>query len=337
MSENRPDFETLVLIPARCGSKGIAHKNIRMLAEKPMLAHSIVHAQAAQVVDRIVVSTDSEAYARIAREYGAEVPFLRPTAIAGDLSTDLETFEHALSWLEQNEGYVPDLVVHLRPTHPVRNPADIDAMVRILIDYPEYDSARSVVLAPETPFKMWLRDTLGQITPVVQATIPEAYNQPRQALPDVFLQNACIDVTRTRVIREERSMTGKTIFGYVMEHTFDIDTEAQFLRAAHRLAASACKSVYCVDIDGVIASIAPSLDYRRAKPLRENITKINHLYDQGHEIILFTARGSATGLDWETVTIDQMRVWGVKYHKLLFGKPAADFYIDDKLLSINDI
>lgn len=330
-------IEVLALIPARSGSKGIPNKNIRMIAGKPLLAHSIDHALSARMVCRTIVSTDSEHYAQIAREYGAETPFLRPLNIAGDLSTDFETFDHALRWLAEKEGYRPDIVVHLRPTHPVRYAADIDAMLQILMDHSEYDSARSVTLAPETPFKMWIRNADGQITPVARASIIEAYNQPRQALPEVYLQNACIDVTRTRVILEDCSMTGKRIYGYVMDNTFDIDTETQFLRASNYLARAIGKKVYCFDIDGVIASVVPSLDYLLAEPLKENIKKINQLYDVGHEIILFTARGSATGKDWEAATRAQMQKWGVKHHRLLFGKPPADFYIDDKLLSIEDI
>src|SRR6516164_8690846 len=113
-------MKVLALIPARRGSNSLPHKNIRAVGGKPLLAWSVDHALAAKKVTRTIVSTDSPDYAAIARQFGAEAPFLRPEEIAGDLSTDLEVFEHALKWLEVHEGYQPQICVHLRPTHPVR-------------------------------------------------------------------------------------------------------------------------------------------------------------------------------------------------------------------------
>ena len=227
--------EILALIPARSGSKSIPNKNIRILAGKPLLAHSIDHALASKLINRIIVSTDSPAYAKIARRYGAEAPFLRPAEISQDHSTDLEAFTHALEWLKENEGYIPDVCVHLRSTHPVRRAEDIDNIIRLLLENPEIDSVRSVVPAPETPFKMWFRRDDGLLSPVVKTEIREAYNLPRQMLPQTFLQNASIDAVRTSVIMEMNSMTGQRIFGYIMDTFFDIDTDEQFQRAEEYL------------------------------------------------------------------------------------------------------
>lgn len=224
----------LALIPARSGSKTIVNKNIRKLAGKPLLAYAIEHARKSKTVGRIIVSTDSGRYARIASNYGAETPFLRPREISGDRSTDLEVFCHALDWLRKNEGYQPDICVHLRPTYPIRDPRDIDNMVRILIKNPGLDSVRSVVPAPETPFKMWFRDEAGKLSPVIKSSIKEAYNMPRQSLPKVYLQNASIDVVRTKVILDKRSMTGDIIHGYIMDHLWDIDRPDQ-LKAARKV------------------------------------------------------------------------------------------------------
>ena len=94
---------------------------------------------------------------------------------------------------------------------------------------------------------------------------------------------------------------------------------------------------FCFDIDGVIATITPVSRYHAAHPITETIDIINELYEQGHTIVLFTARGTESGIDWKVLTWDQMRVWGVKYHELLFGKPAADYYIDDKLISVKKL
>ncbi|MBN1202578.1 MAG: acylneuraminate cytidylyltransferase family protein [Anaerolineae bacterium] len=334
--------EILALIPARSGSKTIKDKNIRPLAGKPMLAYSIEHALASRLVTRTVVSTDSARYAAIARQYGAETPFLRPAEYAQDHSTDLDVFRHALIWLKEQEGYIPDLCVHLRPTHPVRDPAHIDAMIRILLDNPQVDSVRSVAPAPETPFKMWFRDENGRLSPVVvTADIPEAYNMPRQQLPATYMQNASIDVVRTQVITGQQSMTGHVIYGYVMDENFDIDTEEQLQTAAAGLATRSTRPVpqarYCFDIDGVIATLVPSLQYDQAKPRHDTIRLINHLYDAGAYIILFTARGSASGIDWSEETRRQMQEWGVKHHELRFGKPAADYYIDDKMIGLEKL
>lgn len=336
--------EVLALIPARSGSKSIPHKNIRLLLGKPLLAYSIEHARASKLINRVIVSTDSAEYAQIARQYGAETPFLRPAEISQDHSTDLDVFLHALDWLATHEGYAPDLCVHLRPTYPVRRVADIDAMIQILIDHPELDAARSVALAPETPYKMWFRDADGLLSPVVQTEIPEAHNAPRQSLPTVYLQNACIDVVRSRIITAKHSMTGSRIWGYVMQDNFDIDTEAQLQQALAHIAQSEVPShrppgskIFCFDIDGVIANLVPDNDYRQAAPRSSGVEAVNFLFEQGHRIILFTARGSVTGIDWREVTREQMQTWGVKYHELLFGKPAADYYVDDKAATLDDL
>jgi len=339
----------LALIPARSGSKSIPHKNVRLLAGKPLLAYSIEHALASRLINRVIVSTDSPVYAEIARRYGAETPFLRPPEISQDHSTDLEVFTHALRWLKENEGYVPDVCVHLRPTHPIRRVEDVDKMVQLLLDHPEIDSVRSVVPAPETPFKMWFRGEDGLLSPVVRTDIKEACNLPRQMLPQAFLQNACIDVVRTSVVMEMNSMTGEKILGYVMDSFFDIDSEEQFRRAEEHLMQrlgerksghgilAGDKRTFCFDIDGVVATLAPDNRYDLASPQMDNIRLINLLYEQGHKIILFTARGSVTGMDWTEVTRDQMRAWGVKYHELRFGKPAADYYVDDKLVTMAEL
>ena len=343
--------EIMALIPARGGSKTIPDKNIRLISGKPLLAHSIEHSLASKLINRTIVSTDSPVYAEIARKYGAEVPFLRPPEISQDASTDLEAFEHALNWLYENENYVPDICVHLRSTYPIRNIEDIDAAIRILVENPDIDSLRSVTPASATPFKMWFRGDDGLLSPAVKTKIKDAYNLPRQTLPQAFIQNACIDVVRTRAITEMHSMTGSRTFGYVMDNNFDIDTEQQLRNAETYLnlsnivggkteckksRADGCK-IFCFDIDGVIATVTPNNQYDLAQPLFDTIQMINLLYDYGHQVILFTARGSETGIDWTEVTRKQMSEWGVKYHELLFGKPSADYYIDDKLIHIEQL
>lgn len=326
----------LAVIPARSGSKTIIDKNIRKINGKPMLAYSIEHAKQSKLVTRTIISTDSEKYAKIAADYGCEVPFLRPMELAADDSLDLEVFTHALCYLKEKEGYVPDIVVQLRPTYPMRNATDIDNMITLLDEHPEADSVRCIAPAKEIPHKMW-KEKDGIITPLL-TDIEEAYNMPRQKLPLIHYQNACIDVFRGDTVLKKRSMTGDIILGYKMNHNYDIDTEEDFQKAELVMRLQNCTNrTFVFDIDGVIAQFNESLQYDESLPNKRMIEIVNGLYDRGNKIVLFTARGYKTGLDWRSTTEKQMSEWGVKYHELKFGKPDADFYVDDKILSIDDI
>ncbi len=131
-------------------------------------------------------------------------------------------------------------------------------------------------------------------------------------------------------------MTGRRIGGLVQEEMKDIDTWDEFRDAAGQTAAFADKC-FVVDIDGVLATITPGNDYSLAEPIQANVDAVNRLYEAGNRIVLFTARGSATGIDWAETTQNQMATWGVRYHELRFGKPAADYYVDDRLLPIEEI
>ncbi|MDD3896371.1 MAG: acylneuraminate cytidylyltransferase family protein [Candidatus Peribacteraceae bacterium] len=328
----------IAIIPARSGSKAIPHKNIQLFAGKPLMAHSIEQALRSKLIERVIVSTDSQEYAAIAREAGAEVPFLRPAELSTDHSTDLEAFTHALTWLQEHEGAAPDICVHLRPTHPNRRVADIDAAIQVLLDHPEFDSVRSVAPARQTPFKMWMMQDDHAIIPAIQSGLKDAYNLPRQMLPKAYVQNACIDVVRSAVILQKGSMTGDRIYGYAMEEDFDIDTPDELKRAEQALLAARIQQpiqpgetrTFCFDIDGVIAGLVSGNDYALSQPQQEMVALIQHLHSEGHRIILHTARGSMTGKDWREVTERQLKEWGVPYEELHFGKPAADVYVDDR-------
>lgn len=221
----------LAIIPARSGSKSVVNKNIRLINNKPMMAYSIEHALNSKLINRVIVSTDSEEYAEIARQYGAEVPFIRPAEYATDTALDIDVFRHALTFLKETEGYEADIVVQLRPTYPYRDPADIDAMIQLMIDDPQTDAVRSVMLNEVVPHKMWYMADDNQITPIL-TDIPEAYNMPRQQLPKTYYQNGNVDVLRPANIFEMNSMTGKKIKGYEMKEMYDVDTEADFARVA---------------------------------------------------------------------------------------------------------
>lgn len=335
-------MKIIAIIPARSGSKRIPDKNIRLCNGKPLIVYSIEQAKLSKYIDRVIVSTDSEYYADISREAGAEIPFIRPTELASDTAADLGVFRHTLRFLAENENYKPDIVVHLRPTHPVREVSDIDKMIEQLIDNETLDSVRSISPTKHTPYKMWHMDSQNNISPVAVCDIKDAYNAPFQTLPTVYMQNACIDVIRANVISENNSMSGKNICGYIQNYDFDIDTESDFLRAElHLMMKEKIKNdeklTFCIDIDGIIANKNADLDYSKATPIVSNIKLINYLKDQGHTIILFTARGYKTGIDWKQTTEAQLKKWDVNYSELKFGKPSADIYIDDKFLNLEDL
>jgi len=196
--------EVLALIPARGGSKGIPRKNICDFAGAPLIAYSIAAALQAELVTRVIVSTDDEEIAAVAREWGAETPFLRPAELAQDDTTDLPVFEHALQWLRENENYQPDFVVQLRPTSPIRPVGLLDEAVRKLLEHPEADCVRGVVPSGQNPFKMWQIGGNGQLEPLLSLpNMKEPYNAPRQELPKTYWQTGHIDVIRTSTILEK--------------------------------------------------------------------------------------------------------------------------------------
>jgi len=225
--------EILAIIPARGGSKGIPRKNIRSFAGYPLIAWSIAAARQSRVT-RVIVSTDDDEIAAVARQWGAETPFLRPAQFAQDNSTDLPLFEHALGWLVENEGYKPDVVIQLRPTSPVRPHGLVDAAVKILLDHPDADCVRGVVPAGQNPHKMWRFDSADRpMKPLLTVDgIAEPYNAPRQILPPVYWQTGHIDVIRTSVIHDKHSLTGDVIYPLVIDarYTVDIDTLSDWAR-----------------------------------------------------------------------------------------------------------
>ena len=216
--------DVLALIPARGGSKSIPRKNLLEIAGKPLIAHSIEQALQSKYVTRTVVSTDDTEIAAVAREFGAEVPFLRPSEFAQDLSPDIEAFSHALRWLKENEAYTCELVVHLRPTGPVRRVELIDQAIELMLAKTDADSLRSVSKPIQTPYKMW-RIEQGLLRPLLTLNgVDESYCLPRQSLPEVYWQNGYVDIVRARVIEECNSMCGQTIIPFVVnEPMLEID------------------------------------------------------------------------------------------------------------------
>jgi len=227
-------LEVLAIIPARGGSKGIPRKNIRDFAGFPLIAYSIAAGLQSKFVTRTIVSTDDEEIAAVARQCGAETPFLRPAEFAQDNTTDLPVFKHALDWLKEHEGYTPDIVIQLRPTSPIRPRNCVDDAIQILIDHPEADSVRGVVDSGQNPHKMWKVNTAdGRMIPLLKVEgIEEPYNAPRQILPRTYWQTGHIDAIRPRAILEKESMSGDTIMPLFIDsrYTVDIDSQSDWIK-----------------------------------------------------------------------------------------------------------
>lgn len=219
--------EILALIPARGGSKGIPRKNIRSFAGQPLIAYSIAAGLQAKRKMRVVVTTDDNEIAEVARSCGAETPFLRPAELAQDRTTDLPVFQHALRWLAEHEDYHPQVVVHLRPTTPIRPPDLVDRSVALLLEHPEADSVRGITPAHQNPFKMWLME--GEDMPIRPLTtvpgIEEPYNSPRQILPKAYAHTGLIDIIRPETILELNSMSGRIILPILFDPGYDADLD----------------------------------------------------------------------------------------------------------------
>ncbi len=225
--------KVLAIVPARGGSRGIPRKNIKLLHGIPLVAYSIAAGLQAKLVNRVIVSTDDDEIAEIARRWGAEVLFKRPSKLAGDETPDLPVFQHALKWMAKHENYVPDVIVQLRPTSPLRPPECVDQAVDILLGDGTADCVRSIVPSGQNPYKMWRLSEKGYIYPLLEAPgINEPYNLPRQKLPLTYWQTGHVDVIRYKTLTKG-SMSGDRILPLILDprYVIDIDKESDWSRA----------------------------------------------------------------------------------------------------------
>ena len=201
----------IALIPARSGSKRITDKNIRFLKGHPLIAYTIASALKSHIFDRVIVSTDSSLYASIAEYYGAEVPFLRPAAFAGDKSPDIEWIEYTLNKLDE-EAHGAECFCILRPTNPFRSSETIKrAWTEFLSDH-KIHSLRAVELCAQHPGKMWVvsGSRIYPLIPLGSEQLPW-HSQPYHALPNVYIQNASIEIAWIKVVFETRTIAGTVI------------------------------------------------------------------------------------------------------------------------------
>lgn len=233
MRVDTSDLKILGIIGARSGSKGVSHKNIRLLMRKPLMAWIIETARASRYINRVVVSTDSEEYAAIARQYGADVPYLRPKELAADHSPECEYVKNMVEWLEKYEGYKPDIVVRMMATVPLQIPEDIDSCIGELLKDPEAQSAVVIAEARQHPQKAlklvddgrggkrlvtYFTESGREVTPIARQHYEKAY----------FRSN--VIACRTNVIYETASLTGDLVRYHIIpqERAIDIDSPIDF-------------------------------------------------------------------------------------------------------------
>lgn len=216
------------LIPARAGSKGVPNKNIRNLGGHPLIEWSIAACNAATSINRTIVSTDSLEYAKIAKEMGAEAPFLRPPELSGDRSTDFEFIQHALNWFSKNGGE-PEYIVHIRPTTPFRTPELIDQAVQFFLSNPKATAIRSVHPMSESAYKTFEIAPDGQLKLIAStSTELDSANFARQEFPMTYIGNGYVDVISTRLVRDKQLIHGNHVLPFVTPVVGEIDTEDDF-------------------------------------------------------------------------------------------------------------
>ena len=219
---------TYAFIPARAGSKGVKDKNIRILGTTTLLEWSIKAADKTPSIDKIIVSTDSQHYAHLAKEYGAEIPCLRPVEIASDISTDYDFVAHMLSVLNA-KGEFPDFVVHLRPTTPFRDPKVIDRAIQTFKSLNHYTSLRSVHEMAESAYKTFEKTKSNQlVSSFSRREKLDHANNARQTFPKTYIANGYVDIISTRQVHETGTLHGNQVFAFETEVTNEVDIERDF-------------------------------------------------------------------------------------------------------------
>lgn len=233
MEEKEPSI--VALIPARAGSKRIPDKNIRPLAGHPLIAYTISSALQSQVFSAVIVSTDSQLYGDIAGHYGAEVPHLRPSELAGDLSPDIEWVEYTLRRLQEN-GRDYDCFSILRPTSPFRLPETIKRAWQAFLAGEGADSLRAVEKCKQHPGKMWVVRG-NRMTTLLPLKRPEQpwHSSQYQSLPEVYVQNASLEIAWSRVVFESRTIAGDVLMPFFTKdyEGFDVNSAYDWNLAEH--------------------------------------------------------------------------------------------------------
>jgi N-acylneuraminate cytidylyltransferase len=227
-----PKPYVVALIPARSGSKGIENKNLRTLHGKSLLDWSVGAAEKTENISRVVVSTNSSEYAEVAKKAGAEVPFLRPELISQDKSTDFEFVEHALDFFYK-EGRIPDLIVHLRPTTPFRDPGFMDQAISDGLKRKiGVTSVRSVHEMSESAYKSFeIGESGNLVSAFSKINELDAANVGRQSFPKTYSPNGYIDLLFPDLILNSGFLHGNNVSPIITENTIEIDSESELSMA----------------------------------------------------------------------------------------------------------
>lgn len=214
--------DVIGLITARGGSRGVPRKNVLPVGGRPLIAWTIAAARESRMLGRVIVSTDDAEIARVAREWQAEVPFMRPAELAQDASPHVHAVGHALAWLEKEEGCRPDYVLLLQPTSPLRTTEDIDNAIQMAIER----RAEAVVSVTETHDHPYLARRITQAGMLAEFVPCELAYARRQDLPPAYALNGAIYLNRPASLREQQTFTPEGTYAYVMppERSLQVDT-----------------------------------------------------------------------------------------------------------------
>lgn len=325
----------IAFVPVRGGSKSIPHKNIKLFAGKPLVYWCAKAANEATAIDKVVIATDSDEIKQIIRMFNLDkiTIFNRcPENATDTASTESVLLEYIHATPELN---INDNIFLIQATSPLLTADMIDDMWVKL----KKSNKVSALSAVRTKRFFWTDNG---------APINYDFNaRPRrQDFNGYLMENGAVYINSVHNITKDKCRLSNPVYVHEMpEYTgIEIDEPSDFILLetiqrmlqTHRIPH---QKVFCLDIDGVLGKYADITDmngdYTHNIPNQQIIDACNLLYDNNNKIILYTARGTGSGIDWSDQTKQQLKYWGLKYHELHFGKPSADYYIDDKMLDLN--
>lgn len=317
-------MSTVAIIPARGGSKGIPNKNIILVNGVPLVCYSIDTCLASKKIDSVIISTDSKTIADVVynKYEGKSVSVvMRPSELALDTSVSEDAILHVLDILDKP----PDITLFVQATSPLTETEDLDVLIAMVED--KYDSAAFYV---EDYGFFFGEDHL------------ESTRTPRQYRPPRKRESGNAWAFRTEGFIENKARLFGNVGLYKIDYFkhFEVDNYNDLKIVSYLLKDREFKNlkdkVIFVDIDGTLCETSPNANYDRVKYDPELIAKLNELH-KNNTIVLWTARGTTTGVDSSELTKAQLNAYGVKYDYLRFGKPNYSFFIDDKSLIPNSL
>ena len=325
----------IAFIPVRGGSKSIPLKNIKLLAGKPLVYWTAFAASTAKSIDKVVIATDSEEIRNVVK--GLKLTKIELFNRNSENATDTASTESVmLEYIEATELNMNENFVLIQATSPLLTAEMIDDMI-VKFQSSGKDSALSCV---RTKRFFWNENG----SPINY----DFSNRPRrQDFNGWLMENGAVYINRVENILHDKCRLSGSVFAYEMpeETAIEIDEPGDFLIIEKLMTKRSVpvtiptEKTFCFDIDGVLGVVADANgldgDYGKNIPNIEIIELCNRLHKAGNKIILYTARGSGTGKDWREATENQMLTWGVCYNELHFGKPPADYYVDDKAMTLD--